>query len=640
MTTTQVQKAWDFTQVHELINTLNANNPFPRRDAPATDFFLHSSLPNDSPLSSPALNKSQGGVSLGNFSKVWDFLGAPEGPSAARPLNDTTSYENTSPTLQHRVPIKTDYTSDGAVYLTPHKTASKSIQWRDEANGGGELTDVAPSPESEKLSKTQRKKKNRQERRRLAEEGHGPSVSDFESEADETPAHKASSHSVSHAVAAAASTAAAAEPTTPQRKYNLRARDSFGKPLTTWVAPTTTPAPRSLSPVAPYAKQIKTPESFFQKRDRSRSPAKRSLKDAPSTPVPARITRHESQPLPIPHATPATTGKDGRTKSSNLNNLSPSYGSPSASMLPASVQPPRHRLAEAVPSHPFPKLGGGPENTLPKTFRTGEDRDWALLLKIIRDFYEDRASLLKPANLTNHATHPNGIHVFVDASNIFIGFMDQLKRARGLSQHDYLPRVYPSFDALALLMERRRPIAKRVLVGSNPHLAAFDTAREIGYECNILDKVLKARELTDRQIYFKQQEEKKKKYGKGQTRCRSGSDSGGNDSSTPSGPVFAREAMVEQGVDEIIHLKMMESIVDTEAPSTMVLATGDAAQAEYSQGFMKMTERALKAGWKVELVSWSKNISQAYKKADFRRLWGDKFKIVELDDYAEELCDM
>ncbi|KAK5001431.1 hypothetical protein LTR39_006966, partial [Cryomyces antarcticus] len=104
-------------------------------------------------------------------------------------------------------------------------------------------------------------------------------------------------------------------------------------------------------------------------------------------------------------------------------------------------------------------------------------------------------------------------------------------------------------------------------------------------------------------------------------------------------PVYTEEKWVEQGVDEILHLKILESIVDTETPSTVVLATGDAAEAEYSQGFMRMVERALTKGWKVELVSWSKNISGAYKRQDFLRQWGDRFRIIELDDYAEELLD-
>lgn len=98
--------------------------------------------------------------------------------------------------------------------------------------------------------------------------------------------------------------------------------------------------------------------------------------------------------------------------------------------------------------------------------------------------------------------------------------------------------------------------------------------------------------------------------------------------------------MVEQGVDEILHLKILESLVDNDEPSTIVLATGDAAQAEYSQGFMVMVERALRKGWSVELVSWKTNISQMYRKAAFAHTWKDKFRIIELDEYAEELLDM
>ena len=98
--------------------------------------------------------------------------------------------------------------------------------------------------------------------------------------------------------------------------------------------------------------------------------------------------------------------------------------------------------------------------------------------------------------------------------------------------------------------------------------------------------------------------------------------------------------MIEQGVDEILHLKILESIVDADTPSTIVLATGDAAQAEYSEGFMAMVERALKKGWKVELVSWSKNISMMYSRREWVETWGERFRVVFLDDYAEELLEM
>jgi hypothetical protein len=100
-------------------------------------------------------------------------------------------------------------------------------------------------------------------------------------------------------------------------------------------------------------------------------------------------------------------------------------------------------------------------------------------------------------------------------------------------------------------------------------------------------------------------------------------------------------AKVEQGVDEILHLKICESVLDNPGrPGTIVLATGDAAEAEYSDGFLRTIERALEHGWKVELMSWRKSISALYKRREWRGRWEDRFRIVELDDYAEDLLDL
>ena len=67
----------------------------------------------------------------------------------------------------------------------------------------------------------------------------------------------------------------------------------------------------------------------------------------------------------------------------------------------------------------------------------------------------------------------------------------------------------------------------------------------------------------------------------------------------------------------------------------MVLATGDAAEAEYSGGFLKMVERALTRGWKVELASFRANTSGMYRRRDFREKWKDQFEMVELDEFVE-----
>lgn len=199
-----------------------------------------------------------------------------------------------------------------------------------------------------------------------------------------------------------------------------------------------------------------------------------------------------------------------------------------------------------------------------------------------------------------------------------IGFHDSLKIARGLPAAARIRRQPVSFHNLSIALERGRPTAKRILVGSD-NFPAIQDARDIGYETNILDRVHKAKELTPRQ----------KRYNNGAGTTSSGSET--------TAVMYAPEKWVEQAVDEILHLKILESVVDAEEPSTIVLATGDAAEAEYSQGFLKMVERAMTKGWKVELCSFRKNISGAYRKKEFRGRWGKQFKIIELDDFIEEL---
>ena len=154
--------------------------------------------------------------------------------------------------------------------------------------------------------------------------------------------------------------------------------------------------------------------------------------------------------------------------------------------------------------------------------------------------------------------------------------------------------------------------------------AAIDEAEKIGYQANILDRVYKVKNLTPRQQKFRKAQTLSSQEGLG---C---SETNG----------ATRERWVEQGVDEILHLKILESLVDTDEPTTIVLATGDAAEAEYSDGFMKMVERALQRGWTVELVSFWQTTSLAYRKEKFRAKWGDQFKMINLEGYIEELLNM
>lgn len=192
-----------------------------------------------------------------------------------------------------------------------------------------------------------------------------------------------------------------------------------------------------------------------------------------------------------------------------------------------------------------------------------------------------------------------------------VGFHDSFKLARNIPLQTRIRRLPLSFQNFSLILERGRPATKRVLVGSD-RFAAIDEGEKLGYEKNILDRVHKAKQLTQRQA-----------------RYQTISSSETNEA--------AVERWVEQGVDEILHLKILESLVDTDEPATIVLATGDAAEAEYSGGFMKMVERALQRGWTVELVSFSQVTSQAYQRKKFRAKWGGRFKMIALERYIEEL---
>ena len=263
------------------------------------------------------------------------------------------------------------------------------------------------------------------------------------------------------------------------------------------------------------------------------------------------------------------------------------------------------------------------------------DRHFQFFHQLLREFPEDAPSLLSPMQLSNEKTSAEGIHVFVDSSNIMIGFKDMLKY-HGAQGYEM------SFDSLVLLMERRRPVAKRVYAGSHresapvPHIAKLTKmSKAIGYESIVNEQVLVSREDSDKKKFFKAV----KKIGwikAAQLHSGSSSDEPETDvtPSTPSAPKW-----VEQGVDEILHLKMCQSIIDTEIPTTMVLATGDGAKAEHSDGFLAHVERALKKGWKVELVSWRQQTNGGYRNKQFRAKWGDRFKIFHLDGYIESLID-
>jgi len=202
------------------------------------------------------------------------------------------------------------------------------------------------------------------------------------------------------------------------------------------------------------------------------------------------------------------------------------------------------------------------------------------------------------------------IHVFVDNSNILVGFLaycrQYARRSRGLLGQRSRPTL--DYDALFTILERERNIARRVLVASSPLYQPLEKADQAGYEVSVLKRVKRT------------------------------SDDPNSTQTDHSDYQLPFEMEKEQCVDELIHLKILESLLDYHAPATLVLASGDGKDAEYFEGgFHKCVIKALERGWKVEIISWQRQLSQNFLNKKFLSKWQDKYHVVFLDWFAEEL---
>ncbi|TPX09592.1 uncharacterized protein E0L32_009193 [Thyridium curvatum] len=231
---------------------------------------------------------------------------------------------------------------------------------------------------------------------------------------------------------------------------------------------------------------------------------------------------------------------------------------------------------------------------------------------------------------TYDAAGSQSVHIFVDLSNIVIGFYNSLKICNGIPVDQYVKVPPFFFEGFATVLERGRSVGGRKLAGSvvdNTDRSRWPDymyeAEAAGYEMNILNRVDKMT-LTPKPA-------SRKGYRSGGGR-EYPSDAYSSDDAAP----LRQKRSGEQGVDELLHMKMCQCVLDF-SPGTMVLATGDAAAAEFSDGFLVNVQRALKNGWRVELVSWRTGIASAWRNLERRREWAGRFRIIELDSLVDEL---
>jgi hypothetical protein len=224
----------------------------------------------------------------------------------------------------------------------------------------------------------------------------------------------------------------------------------------------------------------------------------------------------------------------------------------------------------------------------------------------------DKESIMAE-NLGTPLTGKDGIHVFVDLSNILHGLQKYLEHRTYITEAALaaspnkrrVPHLSLDFDALSLLMERGRPAARRFILGSWPvHTSVtfnrmVEKCKRRGYQTVIYQKVPVDPNHSKSPAHWK-----------------------------------------EQGVDEGLQAKMAESLFfGTYAPGTMIVATGDGARSTLGDGFSAYIDQALKNGWKVEIMAWGSSTSKRYLDVNWQYQWREQVRFVNLEDFSAHLFE-
>lgn len=137
------------------------------------------------------------------------------------------------------------------------------------------------------------------------------------------------------------------------------------------------------------------------------------------------------------------------------------------------------------------------------------------------------------------------------------------------------------------------------LVGSTPLMQRLEPAIRLGWQVSVLQRVPVSSHDTDDNIHLDRST-------RGKTSNSSGKQQESTDSDAVdmclSNPALLARRMREQAVDEVLHLKILQTLLLAKKPGTIVLATGDANRSPFNeQGFLGCVRQALQRGWHVEL---------------------------------------
>ncbi|KAJ8116379.1 hypothetical protein OPT61_g2187 [Boeremia exigua] len=631
-------KGWDFGSVFDLIDSSDVHDVGSPK------------LETRTPPAMPSLAAPDGGIRLGSFVKLFENLGiaddAPLPPLSLSPSDpDSSGISNAgdgllpSPHFLQETGLSEPTTGIDDVQVVLTKKQRRRARQQAEKEQEEKLEEQKHQAQKHQAKGPFREAQRKQLQKQLESAfGAKPIATPVtatvpsahteieDTEIEETPSKKPRSRSPSKQIlsesptkpALSAALSKTPRPTSPVKQLRAQSRSNVGAKIRP-----ATPVPVVEPPQAasPQKKRPATPAPG--------NPQRPVLKPQTSSTVPAATPQTQpSQTTQVTTPTPVEYGAGHGLVPRTVRPVTLPRSSQPVVAQPTTPTP--ARAVAATPARNFTTPYSAPEAI---TIRPSVERHIHFHNKLLQTFPDDAKYIVAPRQLINEKTKADGIHIFVDASNIMIGFKDILRKY-GVRQHDM------AFDSLALLLERRRPVAKRVFAGSHreanplPSIKKLvETSKSVGYESILQEQVFISRDESEKKKFF--DDVKRLGWHKAQQlRSGSGSDSetGPAAPKTPSAPRW-----VEQGVDEILHLKMCQSILDTDVPSTMVLATGDGAEAEMSDGFLAHVERALKRGWKVELISWRQQTNGGYRNKKFRTKWGEQFKIIELDEFVEDL---
>ncbi|PFH51593.1 hypothetical protein AMATHDRAFT_142178 [Amanita thiersii Skay4041] len=214
-----------------------------------------------------------------------------------------------------------------------------------------------------------------------------------------------------------------------------------------------------------------------------------------------------------------------------------------------------------------------------------------------------------------------------------------------------------SHTSLTFILERGRPVTRRVLVASSPLYQPVDRMERLGYEVRIYIRVPDLGDGMDRDHKDRQSNKTlarsnthsgltSKSSKRHSTGAFSASNSGSGSGSGYGSATAQRIRYREQGVDELLQLKLHQAIAATDdvpEGSTIVLATGDGNVGQFNEdGFLGPVRTALKRGWRVELYSWEGALSRAWKKEfGAKSEWGKTgtFRVIGMEQFALSLVE-